>query len=255
MASIVNQIANNLNPQTIDGFKATLGRRSGLARQNRFAVFITPPQGVLLNTDIEGYAADAASDNFNMRSIFNDPRDIALLCESASLPGKQIQTLDYNYQGYRQSVKYPIGYINEDLNLVFHITNDYFIKKLFDAWQNACISPVTYTTPYDAEYKADIVIQQLNEQNIPVYGVKLRNAFPATVNTVELNNDAANNTQKLSVTMAYEEMTPVGFISSTVEAGKTILEQVENTKERLGSILGSVNKVVNAGRNLLGRLF
>ena len=219
--SIINGIKRTLNPTSIDAFKATIGRRSGLARQNRFAVFMTPPQQTLLNLDLQNAAANLLSGSFSVGSLVNDPRDIALLCNSCQLPGRQIQTLDKQFLDFRQSIKVPTGYFNEDITFEFHLTNDYYIKKIFDRWTSTVIDPQTYALKYDSEYKTDVVIQQLNEKNVPVYGVKLKNAYPVTVNSVDLNNESSDTTQKLSVTMTFEDFEPEGALSSVVSSVKS----------------------------------
>ena len=119
--SIFNQLQNTISPTTIDDFKSVIGRRSGLAPANRFVVFMSPPSQTLLNLDLQNVAANLLSGNFGPSQFVNDPRDIGILCESCSLPGRQIQTLDKQHLGFRQSVKVPQGYFNEDVNFVFHL--------------------------------------------------------------------------------------------------------------------------------------
>jgi len=189
---------------------------------------MNPPTQTLLNFDAQGLLASAASGNFDIKSFVNDPRDIAILCESCSLPGRQITTIDYPEMGFRQSVKYTNGYINEDVTFTFHLTGDYYIKKMFDAWSNVCLDPETYTIPYDEEYKTDIIIQQLNEQNIPIYGVKLRNAFPISLGGIELSNASSDTTQRLTVTIAYDDFSVEGAMTSALSGVKNIFGSLTN---------------------------
>lgn len=212
--SFLDKIKNTISPTTINDFKAVIGKRAGLARGNRFMIYMTPPQQSLLNIDLQNIAITALSGNFNATSLINDPRDIALLCNSCSLPGRQIETMDFNQGGFRHTVKHPTGYAKEDVEFEFHLTNDYYIKKMFDKWLGLIIDPDTYLKNYDATYQTDITIQQLNEQNLPVYGVTLKNAFPVTVNSTALSNESSD-TQKLTVTMTYDDFEPAGGISST----------------------------------------
>lgn len=216
--SLFNDIANTISPTSIDAFKATIGKRQGLARANRFAIFMSPPSSSLLNLDVESIGASLISGSFDPRSLVNDPRDIALLCESCQIPGRQITTLDYSL--IRQQLKVPNGYLNEDITFVFHLTNDYYMRNIFDKWSQLVIDQVTYRVSYPSQYKRDVTIQQLNEQNIPVYGVKLKNAFPVTIQSIDLNNTSADTTQKLSVTFTYEDFEPEGAISSALSGIK-----------------------------------
>jgi len=213
--SLVNNIQGTRSTTTIDDFKSVIGRRSGLSPTNRFAIFMNPPSQTLLNLDLQNPSTNLKSQNFGPGKFSNEPRDISILCESCSLPGRQIQTLDKQHLNYRQSIKNPQGYFNEDVNFVFHLTNDYHMKKLFDRWLDLIVNPETYQVGYKKEYVTDVTIQQLNQQNVPVYGVKLKNAFPVTVNTIELNNASAE-TQKLNVTLTYEDYETEGSIASSI---------------------------------------
>jgi hypothetical protein len=219
--SFIDTVKNAANPSTIDSFKANIGKHGGLAPQNRFVVIMTPPQASLLNFDLQGVAASLLSSTFDPMSLINDPRDVALLCESCSLPGRQIQTIEH--ADFRQSTKRPNGYFNEDVTFVFHLTNDYYMKKMFDKWSGMIIDQESYKLNYKANYVSDIIIQQLDQNNTPIYGVKLRNAFPTTLQTVELNNSATDTTQKLSITMAYDDYEPEGAISSVLSGIKEVV--------------------------------
>lgn len=213
--SLLNKIRNTVNPTTIDDFKSTIGKRGGLARTNKFLIFMRPPQQSILNIDIENIAITALSGDFKASSLINDPRDIAMLCNRCSLPGRQIQTLDNPLNGFAQSVKHPTGYFNEDVEFEFHLTNDYYMRKMFDKWIGLPINQNTYLKNYDSTYKTDVTIQQLNQDNVPIYGIELQNAFPITMNSIELNNESGDTTQKLSITFTYDDFKPSGGISST----------------------------------------
>ena len=225
--SLVNKVQGLISPTTIDDFKSVISRRSGLAPANRFAIFMSPPSQTLLNLDLQNIASNLLSGNFGPSQLVNDPRDIAILCESCSLPGRQIQTLDHQNRNYRQSVKEPQGYFNEDVSFVLHLTNDYHMKKVFDRWLDLIINPETYQVAYKNEFVSDVTIQQLNQQNVPVYGVKLKNAFPVTMNAIELNN-SSTETQKLNVTLTYEDYETEGSIASSIGGVKNIIGGVLN---------------------------
>ena len=225
--SLANKVQGLISPTTIDDFKSVISRRSGLAPANRFAIFMSPPSQTLLNLDLQNAASNLLSGNFGPGQFVNDPRDVAILCESCSLPGRQIQTLDKQHMNYRQSIKIPQGYFNEDVNFVFHLTNDYHMKKLFDRWLDMIVNSETYNIAYKKDFVTDVTIQQLNQRNVPVYGIKLKNAFPVTVNTIELDN-SSTETQKLNVTLTYEDYETEGSIASSIGGVKNIIGGVLN---------------------------
>jgi len=68
-----------------------------------------------------------------------------------------------------------------------------------------------------------VVIQQLNQKNIPVYGVRLEKAFPVTMDSIELSQESTD-VVKMSVTFAYDKYVPEGPISSTGSAIRSAVD-------------------------------
>jgi hypothetical protein len=203
---------------SIDNLKSTIGKRGGLAKTNRFQVFFTPPQGSLLSA--QGIIG-ALTSGGGLKSMINDPRDISLLCENVTIPGRQITTLDYIAD--KQSVKIPYGFINEDVTCSFLLTNDYYMKTVFDGWVEQVFDSESYRAKFKKDFTSDVVIQQLNEKDIPVYGVRLENAFPTTVTGITLDNNSESAVQKISVTFSYDNYVPEGPLSSTMSAFRSAI--------------------------------
>ena len=217
---------------SIDNLKSTISKKGGLAMQNRFQIFFTPPTAnslkSLVNKDPKALVGDIAKNAISGGSLKNmipDPRDISILCESVQLPGRQITTIDYTAD--RQTIKIPYGIINEDVTMSFLLTNDFYIKKLFDSWMSGIFDVERYRVGYKKDFTTDIVIQQLNQQNIPVYGVRLEGAFPITVNAVNLDSNAENTIQKMSVTLSYENYVP-----------EDIVDTIKSTAGVVGATIG-----------------
>jgi hypothetical protein len=198
---------------SIDRLKSTVSKKGGLAKANRFNVMFTPPSGSLLNFDVESIISSAISGNFNAKNLINDPRDIALLCDSVSIPGKQIST--FEHQTVRQSKKIPYGTIHDDVSLGFLLTNDYYMKTLFDKWINSIVDTDKYCIAYKEDIVTDVIIQQLDEQDIPIYGIKLEGAFPVSMSEIAFSNESTSQIQKLNVSFAYDKYVPQGALSST----------------------------------------
>jgi len=169
---------------TIDNLKATIGKRGGLAHQNRFSLVMTTP---------------AAMQN----NVAN--QEITLLCETASFPGRQIETFEYPLLLSRNTVKMPNGYFNEDITFNFILTNDQYVRRLFDEWTNLVIDRETYLLNYDDVFKTDMEIHHLNQKGEATYKMKLLRSFPITINSVELSNASSNDYQRLSVTFTFED--------------------------------------------------
>tara|TARA_Y100000114_G_scaffold151682_1_gene168792 strand:- start:185 stop:850 length:666 start_codon:yes stop_codon:yes gene_type:complete len=212
---------------SIDDLKATISKKGGVAFANRFQVFFTPPGGVtignLTSQDprvLVGSLATTALSGGSLKNIVPDPRDISILCETVNLPGRQISTNEYLSD--RQAVKIPYGIINEDVTMSFILTNDYFMKKLFDNWMSGVFDVKDYRAGYKKDFTTDVIIQQLNSKNVPIYGVKLENAFPITMNSIQLDSNSENTVQKLNVTLSYENYIPEDIFDTAVSSVETL---------------------------------
>ena len=211
---------------SVDDIKSLIAKKGGVARQNRFQVIFTPPSVSLLNLNPEVLVGSLVSGSFKFKNLLNDPRDISLLCMSAQLPGRQITTTEYIAE--KQTVPQVQSIIDEDVTLKFMLTNDYYMKIMFDNWLSGIVDLDKYRVGYKKDFAVDVVIQQLNDKNIPVYGVRLENAFPTTVAAIELDNSSENTIQELSVTFSYDKYEPEGPVSSTLSALRSAADVVTN---------------------------
>lgn len=177
----------------IDKFKAMVVARGGFSKVNRFGILLTLPKLI-------GSRYDAG-------------RDLSLLCESASIPGKQITTTEYSAYGYNQKI--PTGLLLDDVTFTFNLTSDYYAKIIFDDWQNLVIDPNSFLVLYESDYKTNITITQLNDKNEENHSVTLIGAYPITVNTISFDNQSENQIQKLSVTFAYTKIKTVDSDATT----------------------------------------
>lgn len=206
---------------SIDKLTSTIGKRGGVAKQNRFQVIFTPPQGSLLSGD--GIVGALVSGG-GLKSMINDPRDISMLCENVTIPGRQITTLDYTAE--KQAVKIPYSFINEDVTCTFLLTNDYYIKTMFDNWMEQVFDDKKFTARFKKDFTSDVVIQQLNSKDVPVYGVRLENAFPTTVAGITLDNNSESAVQKMTVTFSYDNYIPEGPLSSTLSGFRSAISSI-----------------------------
>ena len=201
---------------SIDSIKSVIGKKGGLAPQNRFQVIFAPPAVSLLNLNPENIVGSIVSGGFSIQNLINDPRDISILCSKATLPGRTISTFDADM--HVQQNKYPQTFIDEEVSMTFRLTNDYYIKNMFETWMSGIFDTESYRVGFKSDYSVDVVIQQLNQKNIPVYGVRMEKCFPTNLSAVELDNAANDTMQEVTVTWAYDKYKPEGPISSTASA-------------------------------------
>ena len=189
---------------SIDNLKSTIGRRQGVAQPNRFAIYMPIPIFNTDNTLVDVIQAGIAGGSVaaGINSLYNDPRDLTFLCRTAVLPGRQIATTDYATN--TKMHKMPYAQITDDLTLTFIVTQDMFVKKFFDAWQSKVINKDN-SVNYKDTYATDIIVQQLNKNNFPIYTVKFKKAYPVTVDPIDLNADSADTMSVMGVTLAYDD--------------------------------------------------
>ncbi len=208
----------------IENLKSTIAKKGGLAPSNRFNVIFAPPAVSLLNLNVENIIGSVISGNFNAGNLLNDPRDISILCKSVTLPGRTLSTFEHDHD--RQQNKYPYTFIDEDVTMTFHLTNDYYMRNMLEQWQSGIFNTESYVTGFKNDYSVDVIIQQLNQKNIPVYGVKLEKAYPVSYESITLDNSQENSVNEMSVTFAYNKFVPEGPLSSTGSVIKSAIDSI-----------------------------
>ena len=152
-----------------------------IARVNRFDVVFLPP--------------DKMMSDFYLEEMF-------YRCEAANLPGRTFGTVDQKF-GSNPTQKYPMHASYEDITLSFIVSDDMKERTFFDIWMEFVNPSKTFDFAYKDNYVSpSIFIQQYDQYNIPTYRISLVNAYPVSVNQMDLDW-AADGYHKLTVTFAY----------------------------------------------------
>lgn len=168
---------------SIDKIKGIISRRGGLARPNRFMVDFTS-----LRYEVPTASADATV-------------DLNFLVDNINIPGRAINTFEYSI--WNHSIKIPAGYDEDDIEIVFNVTNDFLAKKIIDEWSAKVINQKTYLASYDNDFKKDINIWQLDDRDKKIYGVKILGAYPISSKGLLLDNSAESTVSRFSCTLTY----------------------------------------------------
>jgi hypothetical protein len=134
---------------------------------------------------------------------YNDinPNDLILRCETAELPSRTYATAEQKF-GSNPVEKFPYQVQFNDLNLTFIVDDDMQAKYFFDAWLEAVIPSSRYNPNYKDTYSCTINIRQYNNYNELSYSVDLLEAYPISVNQLDLDWSAEGH-HKLTVVFAY----------------------------------------------------
>lgn len=148
-------------------------------------------------------------------------RTLNVVCKEVNMPGKQILTLDRQMGIFQEKV--ANGFAIEEVTMVFHVLNDYGVKKWFDSWQKTIVGDYgsgNGFVAYKKDYVKSIKIHQLRKPiarfgfdlgpldinfdafGSTIYSVELIEAFPTTLTSIALSNDP-DGLVEVSITFSY----------------------------------------------------
>lgn len=178
---------------------SAVNSHQGISKANKF---------VVKNMSIPDVLRNDHSDNL---------RDMNFFCDSTFFPGRNMATVEYR----AGSVSEPFIHSNnfaETITLTFNLTNDMFIKRLFDEWQDY-IMPLTNKQRkvrtnimrYPNSYRGKFDLVKLDSElkansrgavNNDGYTVQILDAFPKQVDAMNVSF-ASQEALKLTVQMAF----------------------------------------------------
>lgn len=167
----------------LDRFRSRVFKDS-LARTNRFEVLINMPPGLTGSTRTAGEL-------------------VSLYCEQASLPSQSITAKAFKTFGPSHQRPISTEYGGEGIALSFHVDRDMKVRKFFENWMNIIVDPNSFTVNYQRDYITTIAIRQLDEQENVTHEIELLEAFPRSMNIMELNNASTNQTHRLNIIFAF----------------------------------------------------
>ena len=173
-----------------DSLRGLLMQENGLASNNRWLVILPPISG---KPKVGGGACDQYNTN-----------DLNVMCTSARIPGKQLQTIERRVGVV--SNKVAVGFETGEAAFTFYLTHKYTARKYFQDWMDRVVSR---SPPYDVgffdDYKEDMYVQQQDKLGERVAITKLKECFPVNIAEIELNNQAQSAAIELTVTIAYKD--------------------------------------------------
>ena len=137
-------------------------------------------------------------------------RQISMLAESTSIPGRQLATQEHQIFGTIR--KMPYGVVYDDFTVTFMCTNSMLERTFFDIWHQFIISPGSQYMEYYTDYVSTISIQKIDNSLDPISSVgsmistyTLEEAYPVSIQTQELSYGSTDEYLKLTVQFAYSK--------------------------------------------------
>lgn len=169
---------------SLQNFVSTLSDY-GIAKPSKFEITITPPA--------------ALSQNFDTSKL------ASMYCEVANFPSLTVNTKQHYMYGpaYQRPVNTDYG--GDGISVTFLVDQNMDIKKFFEAWMFSIVDKDSYNVNYQDNYVSPILISQLDNNDEPIYSIKLLDAFPRTMDSMGLNSSAMNSAHRLTVVFAYRK--------------------------------------------------
>ena len=175
----------------VSGFTSAI-KTLGLANPNKFKVDITFPEKI--NT----------GGNETLRNL-------SLMCESISFSGRGVQTiLDLQY-GLRKEIAYNAP-VYQPITLSFLCSRELKEKQLLDKWNNFIVPNKKgkgFDVAYYKDYVGTITVHLLDSDGTTVkYAQEYIEAYPKTVNAIELNHSTQNSVARVTADFQYAYWNP-----------------------------------------------
>ena len=168
-------------------------KNTGLAKTNRYRVTIATPT--------------------LMTGFMNSGRLITLFCESTSLPGQVISTIEQRIMG--ETRKFPYSKFYDNITLSFYIDNNFEVKGFFDNWLNSVSNTQNKITSYYKDYIAPTVLIEVlpMDSEVSTYSITLHEAYPKGISPIQLSADS-RDIAKIGVSLNYKYYT-TSHVAST----------------------------------------
>jgi hypothetical protein len=166
---------------SISEFKSSFTRDP--ARSSRFDVRIIAPLTLVAST-------------------LTTSRELMYRCENAELPGRTLATTERKTYGPIEKLPYLTTY--NDLDLTFIVDDTMATKYFFDGWLELVNPRTTNDFNFRSDYCTTVFINQYDVSNKLSYAVELHEAYPISVNQLDLDW-SSDGYHRLTVTFAYTE--------------------------------------------------
>jgi hypothetical protein len=124
-----------------------------------------------------------------------------VICEATELPGITYATTEQKF-GSNPIEKYPYHVQFNDVNLTFIVAEKMAIKNAMNDWMNLISPNDGYNFNYKKDYAGTITITQFSTNDVPIHQVKLIDAYPISVNQLDLDW-SSEGYHKLTTVFAY----------------------------------------------------
>lgn len=161
------------------------------------------------NFDVVIAFPQALTNKLNFITAVPRLNDMVFRCEASELPAKTFSLIEQKTYGPVRF--FPVQNAFDRINLRFICSDDMFEKIVFDEWMSVIsMSPYNndaadynFDFEYRDNYQTTIKIQQKDVTGKIAYEVRLFEAYPVTMQPVNLSWDSVNTVNKIDVVFSY----------------------------------------------------
>ena len=214
----------------------------GYAQPNRYEVMITQGRG---NTGGMSINEGGMKGVLAAGEAKGNAREISLRAESVTIPGRNLATsTDSNIYGPTREVVEGVTYA-EDITISFQSSSDLKEREFFEKWQQMAFDETSWNVKYYNEYTGSVEIYLLDKQSERRYGIKLEEAFPKTVNAIQLGYADNNTIIKTDVSFSFRYWRSMKISAQGKSIWGGIIDTTLDTVQRniMNNVPASINKL------------
>lgn len=178
----------------------------GFARPTKFMCDFILPTGVA--ESIVKQETDRSTLVGELTAQSEVQRGLRAYVEAVDMPGRTLDTEDFKIYGPRRQIVTGHSFSGE---ITMTVYCDKYLRQrsFFEMWQKATFDQGTNNVHFYDEYTGGLRIYQLgsfagnDDKDRIAYGVELFEVFPKTISAVSYSNEAENQIQKISVSLAF----------------------------------------------------
>lgn len=164
----------------VNEFKSKISERGGLLDTSKFRIRLPQVPGMTIGE-----------------------RDLNLFCISVDMPGRQITTQPRRI-GIKEE-KIADGFATDDCNVSFYMPADGVIKNYFEKWAAFAVPNEIGIVNYKVAYAKTVIIEHLTKLGTVSHSVKLLEAFPTSLQSIELSNETTNQLSRYAVQLSFTD--------------------------------------------------
>jgi len=182
--------------------------------------------------------------------VTENPRTIALLCDSVNMPGVNIMSAEVRVFGEVTDV--PFGITYPPLQMEFILDHNFSARNYFEDWSQLVMNRATRAIGYYEDYIRQIDVIAADKNGEIIFGVRLFETWPKTISDTILSS-GARDIIRLQVSLAYKywkRLDPTNEFTTTTDYGtKSVFEELGKSKI-FKETLANSNMAVNLPNEL-----